>query len=127
LLPSRLGKTDEAWLKELDSLVPGKLSRSSTFGGRPAELTIEAAISQQENGWKFSTSDGSGVYPFASDWIPFGHSGISTNAPVVFQPGKPIVLLHLTKPKLELVTIGGVVRSELPSDPTEGIVLVLKP
>jgi hypothetical protein len=127
VLPSRVGKTDEAWLQELDNLVPGKLSRSSTFGGRPAEFTLEAAISEQENGWKFTTSaGGSSVYPFGSDWIPFGHSRIPTNAPIVFKPGQPIILLHLTKPK-RTPSAGGGVLSELPSDPAEGIVLVLKP
>lgn len=134
-LPDRVGHRGKSWFEEVRKAGTGMSESGSNYG----EFLLEARLIKDGNGWVLATqsihrdgdnsSIGGGrtsVYQPSGDWLSDRRSRITSSDVAVsqksFEPGEPILLLHLQRPVIT-ETPGGGYTSQSPRGPADGVAL----
>ena len=131
-LPARTGRANRQWLEAIKKTQNG-IGKSEYSGSHlEGEVTIEASLSRQHDGWKLALHpfQSSSVYNlFTSDWLSeyprAVESQVSEYEQKTFKKGEPILLLLVTQPERTAAPEGGT-KFSLPMKQAEGIAIWLE-
>lgn len=125
-LPTSTELHGQAWFDAIKKNASGFSSTGSPFQG---EFVLEARLTKRGDQWMLLTNPGGGIsiHQPSGDWLsdpgPVGSdSGVGTKQQTVFEPGQPILLMHMGKPIVTKLP-GGTTTRESPSGPADGFAI----